>query len=517
MNKELIINGGPTEVEIALVEDKKLVELHREKRNNEYVVGDIYLGKVKKIIPGLNAAFVDVGYEKNAFLHYLDLGPQINTLRKYINQVRSGNIHSDSLNNISFEKDIEKTGKITNVLANNQVLLVQIAKEPISTKGPRITSEISLAGRYLVLVPFTNKISISQKIKSEEERNRLKKLVGSIKPKNWGVIIRTVAENKKVAELEADLNELVSRWNNVVLKLKNSTPPVKILGEKDRTTTILRDLLNDSFNSIYVNDSVLYDEIRSYMHTIAPNMLDIVKLHKKSDESLFEKFGIDKQIKNAFGKKVNIKNGAYLIIEHTEAMHVIDVNSGHRTDSLVNQEENALKVNIDAAAEIARQLRLRDMGGIIVVDFIDMHDKHNRKLLYDNMREYMKSDKAKHSVLPPSRIGLIQITRQRVRPEMNIQIFEKCPACNGTGIIKSAVLLIDEIESNLNYLINKQNEKNITLVLHPFIYAYITKGVFSYKWKWCLKFKQKIKIKENKSFHTLEYKFFNKNNEEIKI
>ncbi len=517
MNKELIINAGPSEVDIALLEDKQLVEINQEKRNNEYVVGDIYLGKVRKIIPGLNAAFVDVGYEKDAFLHYLDLGPQINSLKKIINQAFINNNVSGNLDKIFLEKDIDKSGKISNVLNTNQPILVQIAKEPISAKGPRITSEISLAGRYLVLVPFTDRISISQKIKSVEERNRLKRLVNSIKPKNFGVIIRTVAENKKVADLDADLQELVGRWSNIITKLKSKKPPAKILSEKDRTTTILRDLLNDSFNNIHVNDNALYEEIRNYLRTIAPDLIDIVKLHKKNEESLFEKFGIDKQIKSAFGKRVNIKNGAYLIIEHTEAMHVIDVNSGHRLDNQTNQEENALDVNLAATQEIARQLRLRDMGGIIVVDFIDLHNKENRKTLFDSMRNFMKHDKAKHAVLPPSKFGLIQITRQRVRPEMVIQTLEKCPACDGTGKIKPSVLLIDEIESNLSFLIREQNEKKLTLITHPFVYAYLTKGLFSHKCKWFFKFKRCIKIKYAKSYHALEFKFFNKNGNEINI
>jgi len=517
VNKELIINAGASEVVIALLEDKKLVELHQEKRNNEYVVGDIYLGKVKKIIPGLNAAFVDVGYEKDAFLHYLDLGPQINSLKKFTQTVFAGNAGNGALDNFVPEKEIDKAGKISSVITHNQSILVQIAKEPISSKGPRITSEISLAGRYIVLVPFVDRISISQKIKSSEERNRLKRLLLSIKPKNFGVIIRTVAENKKVAELDADLRELVSRWENITAKLKNTKPPSKVLGEKDRTTTILRDLLSDSFNNIHVNETGLYEEIRTYMRAIAPTMIDIVKLHRKSDELIFEKFGVDKQIKNAFGKKVNIKNGAYLIVEHTEALHVVDVNSGHRVDSQINQEDNALDVNLAAAEEIARQLRLRDMGGIIVVDFIDLHDRTNRKKLFESMRDFMKYDKAKHTILPPSKFGLIQITRQRVRPEMVVQILEKCPVCGGSGEIKSAVLIVDEIENNLSFLIREQNEKNLTLYLHPYIYAYLTKGLFNFRWKWYRKFGQRIKIKSVTSFHMLEYKFTGSTGEEIKI
>ncbi len=515
MNKELIIDSRANEVEIALLEDKQLVELNRERKNNSHIVGDIYLGRVKKIMPGLNAAFVDVGYEKDAFLHYLDLGPQLNSLLKFI---KIGQSADQKVNMDSFviEPDIEKTGKITSVLKSNQNILVQIAKEPISTKGPRISSEISFPGRYIVLVPFSNRISISQKIKSQEERNRLKRLIQSIKPRNFGVIIRTVAENKNVAELDTDLRNLVGKWEIMVTKLKDAKSPEKIISELDRTSAILRDLLNKDFNSVIVNDSELAEEIRSYIMTIAPDKVDIIKIHK-SKIPIFEQYGIDKQVKLSFGKTVSIKSGVYLIVEHTEAMHVIDVNSGHRLNTDKTQETNALEVNLEAAAEIARQLRLRDMGGIIVIDFIDMHEASNRRKLFQKLVEEMAKDSTKHTILPPSKFGLVQITRQRVRPEMNVEVLEKCPACEGSGKIKPSILLIDEIENNIRYLINEQNENYLTIAINPYIYAYFTKGLFSLQIKWFLKYKKFIRLKSIASYHILEYHFFNKNAEEIKI
>lgn len=516
MNKELIIDSGPSEVVVALLEDKQLVELHKEKKNNSYSVGDIYLGRVKKIIPGLNAAFVDVGYEKDAFLHYLDLGPQINSLNKFTRMAIAGKTANLAMDTFQLEKEIEKTGKITQVLTSNHPILVQIAKEPISTKGPRITSEISLAGRYLVMVPFSDRISVSQKIKDAEERNRLKRLVQSIKPKNFGVIIRTVAEHKMVAELDADLQSLVDKWNAISEKLYAAKPPQIIMGEINRTSAILRDVLNESFNAIHVNDSLIYDELKAYVRTIAPDKQDIVKLFK-GKISIFENFGIDKQIKGSFGKIVSIKGGAYLIIEHTEALHVIDVNSGHRMNSDNNQETNALDVNMEAAAEIARQLRLRDMGGIIVVDFIDMVDPVNRRKLYERIKEEMRKDRAKHNILPPSKFGLVQITRQRVRTETNVEILEKCPTCGGSGEIKPSILVVEEIENNLRYLIEEQNEKFLLLRVHPFLYAYLIKGFFSLRWKWFLKYKKWIKLAPASSFHLLEYRFFNKLDDEIKL
>lgn len=516
MNKELIINSASSEVDIALLEDKFLVELHKEKSNSNFSVGDIYLGKVRKIMPGLNAAFIDIGYEKDAFLHYLDLGAQVKSLNKFSNKVFESKTKHPLLENFNLENDIEKTGKISNVLRSNQRILVQIAKEPISTKGPRVSSEISFAGRYLVLMPFYNRISISQKIKSIEERNRLKRLIQSIKPKNFGVIIRTVAENKLVADLDNDLKNLLHKWENSIKKLSLSKPPQKIVSELDRTSAILRDLLNESFNNIYVNDQILYEDTKNFIRSIAPDKINIVKYYK-GKTPIFEHFGIDRQIKNSFGKIVTIRGGIYLIIEHTEAMHVIDVNSGHKVNKDNTQENNALEVNLDAAIEIARQLRLRDMGGIIVIDFIDLHQAANRRKLFQKLKEEMSKDRAKHSILPPSKFGLVQITRQRVRPEMNIDIVEKCPVCDGSGEIKPSLLFIDEIESNIKYLIQDQNENHLKLALHPFIYAYLIKGIFSIQFKWFFKFKKWIKLRSIPSYHFLEYHFFNKNNDEIKM
>ncbi len=516
VNKELIIDSKPSEVTIALLEDKRLVELNKEKTNNSYAVGDVYLGKVKKIMPGLNAAFINVGHDKDAFLHYLDLGPQIRSLNKFTKLNLSGKATHLSIDKFNLEENIDKSGKISSILSLNQQIVVQIAKEPISTKGPRVSSEISFAGRYLVMVPFSNRVSISQKIKNSDERNRLKRLITSIKPKNIGVIIRTVAQNKKVADLDQELKSLVRKWEVSMKKLSKAKAPQRIISEIDRTSVILRDMLNDSFNNIYVNNHVLYEDVKSYLQKIAPEKLDIVKLYKGKN-TIFEQFNVDKQIKSSFGKIVSIKSGVYLIIEHTEALHVIDINSGHRIKAQDSQETQALGVNIEAAVEVARQLRLRDMGGIIVVDFIDMHESVNRKALHQKMKEEMAKDNAKHSILPPSKFGLVQITRQRVRPEMNVQILEKCPACDGTGEIKPSIILIDEIENNIRYLIQDQNESYISIATHPYLFAYLTTGMFSIKLKWFFKFRKWIRLKPMNSYHFLEYHFFNKNGDEIKM
>ena len=501
---------------IALLQDKQLVELNKEQVNNNYAVGDIYLGKIKKIMPGLNAAFVDVGYEKDAFLHYLDLGPQVQSLMKLTKIVKNGSYKDKLLNSFKQEADINKSGKISEILSRNMVLPVQIAKEPISTKGPRLSSDISIAGRFVVLVPFSEVISISKKIKSNTERSRLKKIVESIKPKNFGVIIRTVSEGKGVAELQKDLLDLVAKWENFTTRLPATEPSKKILGEMGRASTILRDILNADFTNIHISDPAMYEEVRSYVHEISPDLDRIVKLYKHR-EPIFEYFGIEKQIKAAFGKTVNLPGGAYLVIEHTEALHVIDVNSGNRTANPENQEQNALMVNMEAAKEIARQLRLRDMGGIVVIDFIDMHKPQNRKELFDYLKDQMQLDRAKHTILPPSKFGLVQLTRQRVRPEMNIVTNEKCPACDGTGEIKASIILMDDIENNLNYILNEQNEKGITLCVHPYIEAYIRKGLISCQWKWFFKFNKWVKVKPVSSYYLTEFHFLNSKEEEIKL
>ncbi|OIP02635.1 MAG: ribonuclease E/G [Bacteroidetes bacterium CG2_30_33_31] len=516
MNKDFIIDVNSQNVTIALLEDKMLIELHKEKHDSKFSVGDIHLGKVKKIIPGLNAAFVDVGYTKEAFLHYLDLGPQVRSLNKYVKLTSFSKNKRIPFDKFRCEEDIDKAGKISDVLSVNMPVLVQIAKEPISSKGPRITSEISFAGRYIVVVPFSNRITVSQKIKDLEERTRLKRLVKSIRPENFGIIVRTNAENKKVADLLKDLNDLMSKWNGIFDKLPDLNPPSVVFRELDRTSTILRDLLNESFNSLVVNDEEMFEDLRAYVKSIDSSKIDLVKLYK-GKTPILENYGISRQIKSSFGKKVNMESGAYLIIEHTEAMHVIDVNSGQRLRKDSNQESSAMETNMVSAQEIARQLVLRDMGGIIVIDFIDMINKENRRLLYEKMKDVMKSDRAKHSILPPSKFGLIQITRQRVRPEMEIEVQEQCPMCGGSGESKPPILVIDDIENNIRFLILEQNELSLTLKVHPFVHAYLTKGLFSYVWKWYKSYKKRIKILADPSYHFLEFHFFNADQDEIKF
>ena len=515
MNKELIINAAPQGVEIALLEDKRLVELHNEKADASFAVGDLYLGKVKKLIPGLNAAFVDVGFEKDAFLHYTDLSPYARSILKFtqfaINDKTEGGF---DFGRFEVEPEIVKTGKINEVLGNRPNILVQILKEPIAAKGPRLSCELSLPGRFVVLTPFNDIVAVSRKIHSSEERRRLQKIVEAIKPKNFGVIVRTAAEGKNTAELHEDLMSLASSWKSIQQNLKGAVAPCKILSEQTKTTSILRDLLNEDFNKIVINDKNIFNDTKSYIQRIAPNKIDIVSYYHNG-APIFDHFGITKQVKAAFGKTVNLPSGAYLIIEHTEALHVIDVNSGYKSVSN-NQEQNAMETNLEAAEEIARQLRLRDIGGIIVVDFIDMKFPENKRKLVEAMEGFMRTDRAKHAVLPISKFGLMQITRQRMKPEMNINTQEVCPSCNGTGKISSTLILEDEIEKNLSYLI-MQKHSGLTVVVHPILYAYLTKGFFSIRRKWRWKYKQKINVKANNNYHLTEFHFFDKNEEEIKL
>ena len=513
MNKELIVRTSSDIVDFALLKDGKLIELHKDEDDNKFAVGDIFIAKIRKVIPGLNAAFVNVGYEKDGFLHYHDLGPKISSLLKFSKRVSTGKLRDYSLKNFPFEEDIDKHGSIASVLKANQSLLVQVVKEPISSKGPRISSELSIAGRYIVLVPFSNRISVSQKIESTEEKNRLKRLVKSITPNGFGVIIRTVAENKKVAEIDSDLQNLLSRWNSMCKKLYKAHHPTKVLSEMNKASSILRDIFNDSFSGIIVDDESLYVQVKDYLHQIAPKKESIVKNYKNG-VPIFEKFGIERQIKTSFGRTVSMAKGAYLVIEHTEALHVIDVNSGNRSNKESNQEATALEVNLISATEIARQLRLRDMGGIIVVDFIDMRKAENRRTLYNHLVEEMKDDRAKHKILPPSKFGLVQITRQRVRPERKIKTKETNPNLVGGDEIEAPIKVISRITQDLERLI-KNGYKNLSLNAHPFVAAFLTKGFPSVRSKWFFEHKKWVKIIPRDAYTYLEYHFLDKNGNKI--
>ena len=515
MTSEVVVDVRPKEISIALLEDKKLVELQKEGKEENFSVGNIYAAKVKKLMPGLNACFVNVGYERDAFLHYQDLGPNFHCYEKFLKQVTSDRKHLPDPGKINLNTTLEKEGSVQTSLKVGQELLVQIIKEPISTKGPRLTCELSFAGRLLVLVPFNDKVSVSSKIRSAAERARLRQLVDSIRPKNFGVIVRTVAENKRVAELDKELKVLLKRWENTIKTIQKATAfPKMAYEETSRTVALLRDLFNPTFEQIHVNDKATFEEIKDYIQLIAPDRDDIVKLYS-GNVPIFDNFNVTKQIKALFGRTVTYKHGAYLIIEHTEALHVVDVNSGNRSKSADGQEANALDVNLGAADELARQLRLRDMGGIIVVDFIDMKKAENRQALYERMKENMKQDRSKHNILPLSKFGLMQITRQRVRPAMDVTVDETCPSCFGTGVVKSSVLFTDKLESKIAILVNDLGVKKVRLHVHPYVAAFIDKGFVSLKRKWQMKFGFGLKIIPDQILAFLQYVFYDSENHEI--
>ena len=486
-----------------MTEDKRLVELRKEKRNGQFEVGDIYIGKIHKVMPGLNAAFVSVGYEKDAFLHYLDLGAQFRTMQKFLTQVISRR-NSTEVPRVKREEDLDKKGAIADVLQPGQEVLVQVAKEPISTKGPRLTAEISLAGRNMVLMPFADKVSVSKKIRSNEERNRLKKIFQHLKTREMGVIIRTVAEGKSEEELSSEFEMLMKRWDECIKNTRNSRAPALVLGEMERATAMIRDLLSPDFNNVYVDDRDVYEEVRGYVNKIAPERTSIVR-HYTGKLPLFDNFNIEKQIKLSCGKAVSFKSGAYLIIETTEALNVIDVNSGNKSKTAANQETNALETNLAAADEIARQLRLRDMGGIVVVDFIDMALAENRNKLYERMKEAMSRDKTKHNILPLSKFGLMQITRQRVRPVMTIDTTETCPSCMGTGKIQTTVNIPEMMEAAISKA-TSEHEGKITVRCHPFIYAYLKKGFPSRILRWKMRYGFRLHVRPSAALGMVDYK-----------
>lgn len=515
MEKEMIVSSSGKTVEVALLEDGKLVEIHRQRSTDQFTVGDVFLGTIKRVTAPLNAAFVDIGHKKDAFLHYTDLGPRVRSLQKWYSLSSKGKLKTHQLGTFRMEKEIVKTGKVDEVFKKKQTILCQVLKEPISTKGPRLSCEITIPGRYLVITPFSDTVAVSKKISTSEERKRLLLLVESIRPQNFGVIVRTAAEGKNVGELLEEIELLMEKWKSIYEAARTANSPAKLLSEADKTTGLLRDLFTPDFSKIVVDDKELFDTVQSYVTGIAPKKANIVQLHK-SNRPIFDANGITKQIKSSFGKTATMSSGAYIVIEHTEAMHTIDVNSGNKMPSR-DQQEAVFKINTESAHEIARQLRLRDIGGIIVVDFIDMKDAERRKKLLTTMRKAMKSDRAQHTVLPLSKFGLMQITRQRVRPEVKITTAEKCPTCDGTGKINATILLTDDIERDLNFIMEARPKAKLKLRVHPFISAYLKRGMPSLQMKWYLKHYRWLQIQSDNDFPITTYKFYDGADEEIKL
>lgn len=504
--KDLVVDASASEVRIALMENHRLIELDREStKDHGFSVGDVYLGRVKKILPALNAAFVDIGDSKEAFIHYLDLGLYFTAFDTFVRESNPNKNLGELYSKIKTGPVLAKEGRIEDHLKPGQMIIAQIVKEPISTKGSRLTAEISLAGRNIVLLPFAEKVSVSQKISSREEKKRLEVLVRSILPHNYGAIIRTAAEDKNAAVLVAELRSLIEKWEGSWKRIAASKGVKLLFTEYDRTTATIRDLFNETFSNVYVNDPKIYDEVRRYVSLISPDREKIVKLYE-GKEPIFDHFEVSRQIKSSFGKIVPMKQGAYLVIETTEALNVIDVNSGIRAKTN-DQEENTFEVNKIAAEEIARQLRLRDMGGIVIVDFIDMDKAEHRNELFKYMRDLMESDRAKHNVLPLTKFGLMQLTRQRIRPVTEIDTAEKCPLCHGTGKITSTAVIDEQIERVLADFVEKGG-KTFTLKVSPILGAYLSRGFNSFVRKWKRKYKCKLEMVEDNDFSILQYEFY---------
>lgn len=513
MNRELIINVTSTEINIALCEDKVLVELGKDMAQTGFSVGDIYLGKVRKIMPGLNAAFVNIGHERDAFIHYQDLGTHFPTLDKIVDSWAPEK-KCLRLETIKIDDGLEKEGKISSYLQVGQTVMVQVSKEAISTKGPRLTCDISLPGRNIVLVPFSSKVFLSQKIRSNEEKKRLKRVATGVLPKNFGVIIRTAATAATDLDVEQDILAAVEKWNKTCQQIRRRQAPALLMGEMSRANTIIRDTLDGSFTQICVDDEGMYNDIRNYIRSVDPEKEKIVKLYR-GNVPIFDNFDISRQIKSLFARYVSLKRGAYLIFDSTEAMHVIDVNSGNRTKADDNQEQTVLEVNLAAAAEVARQLRLRDLGGIIIIDFIDMHKAQSRQMLYDEMHKLMATDKARHTILPLTKFGLMQITRQRIRPVAVKDIQEVCPTCGGTGKIEPTVLLDRKIENQLSLLAEEHGERFVNLVVSPYVAAYLKRGLISLRTRWSLRFGMIIKITASQSAGMVEVQYLDSKGENM--
>jgi ribonuclease G len=517
VEKELIINASEKGIEMALLEGGKLAEIHYQKNDNTFSVGDIFIGKIRKMMPGLNAAFIDIGHRKDAFLHYTDLGPKLKSVVKWTTGVINGSINTHKLDNFKLDEEIVKTGKVDQVLNKRNPILIQILKEPISTKGPRLSCELTLPGRSIVLTPFNDVVSVSKKISDNEERKRLHTIAESIRPRGFGIIMRTAAEGKKTQELHEEVIQIMGRWEEIYKQLKTVNAPERLLSEIDKTSSILRDLLTDSFSKIVVNDKDMFADIKNYLANISPDQVKIVQ-HYTGTKSVFDQFSVTKQIKASFGKTATMSSGAYLVIEKTEAMHVIDVNSGHKITSN-DVEQTIFSVNLEAAQEIARQIRLRDIGGLIVIDFIDMKNAEHKKQLAKAMEDFMRKDRAQHTVLPLSKFGLMQITRERTRPEIAMNTAEECPSCNGTGTINPTILLADDIYRDLQFIMQSRPQTKVELHVHPYIEAYLKKGGWfrSRQFKWFMEFHKWISIVAKSDFHINQYRFYDNNEDEIRL
>jgi ribonuclease G len=505
MKNQIIIHSSGKQTRVALLENGELAQLFIESEENQRTVGDIYLARVHKVMSGIRAAFIDVGMEKDAFLHFSDAGDHLGDYIKMMNGPKS--ISKDA------DKDLQKFDKLSNndkqilagkLLQNNQRILVQIVKEPIGSKGPRVSTDITIAGRFLVLIPMGNYIAISKKINNGKERRRLKKIAGDMLPDGFGVIIRTVAQGQDKESLEDDMRTVLKKWERILNKLENAKPPTLLYKDLDITESLIRDLFAKQYDRVLIDDYQLYKSIKSYVSQIAPKMLPSVQLYKGKDH-IFDHVNVGHDVNSIFSPRVRMPSGGYLIFEQTEAMYVVDVNSGPYA-AKEKQEDNSLKTNLEAAREIAKQLRLRDIGGIIVVDFIDLRDDKNRKKIYDELKKEFKKDRAKTNVIGMSDFGLIQITRQRIRPSVVNSVSKVCPMCGGSGSVVSQDTIVTDIESWISKFKYSTEYRAVDIYINPYLRSYLTRGLFSLRFKWMLKYKVKLTFIADETISLNEFK-----------
>ena len=509
MKNQIIVHAAGQQIRTALIENGELAQLFIESPENQRTVGDIYIAEVHKVMAGIRAAFIDVGGQKDAFLHFSDIGEH---LADYIQMLNGKDAFPK---NAKLEKPESEDGKehsatseqdrLGSLLAPKQKLLVQIVKEPIGSKGPRISTDISIAGRFLVLMPMGDYVAVSKRIRSYKERRRLRGIVSNMLPEGFGVIVRTVAEKQNEEAIQEDLKDVLEKWKNILDKLKSAKPPELLHRDLDMTASLVRDLFAKEYDRVLVDDPKTYRSIKNYISRVAPNMLNRIEQYKGS-EHVFDYMNISKDVESVFSPRVKMPSGGYLIFEQTEAMYVVDVNSGKYAAKKA-QEENSLKTNLEAAREIAKQLRLRDIGGIIVVDFIDQREDTNRKKVYDEIKREFKKDRAKTNVLPMSDFGLMQITRQRIRPSVVKSVSKVCPMCGGSGNVVTQNTILADIEGWLTKFRYSYNYRKVELTVNPYLYSYLTTGFINKRWRWMFSYKMYISIAKDDTVSMNDYKF----------
>lgn len=522
MKKEIIVSATANEIRIAITEDERLAELYVESPEKERMVGDIYLGRVARVMPGIKAAFIDIGMKQDAFLHFSDISSSLNEYTAMIDDEDKDvdtdeDSDDDEQDNKSQTQPTQRsnepqmrTGRPPQItipqLKKGQEILVQVTKEPMGKKGVRVTSEVSLAGRFLVLLPFDGKIGVSKRINNFREKRRLRRIVRSILPEGFGAIIRTVAQVQEENLLRQDLEDLIKKWREIEQSVKSEEPPTLIHKEMSTISSVLRDLFTEDVEKVVVDSKKLYKEIRLYVKWIAPHMVDKVEYYKDK-EPIFDAYGIEKELATSLSRKVWLKSGGYIIVEQTEAMVVVDVNSG-RYAAKKDQELNSLKMDLEAAREICRQLRLRDIGGIVVIDFIDLEDERNKKKVYDELKKEFKKDRAKVTVLPLTEFGIAQITRQRIRQSILHSFSEPCPVCGGGGLVLSKSSVLNHIERWIRRFKADSRERRIKLRVHPSMSAFLREGTLSRSTKLMFRFRLILKTEEDPSIGVDEFQVY---------